>query len=170
MPYVDQAVQVLILLGVPSVVLALRRRGARGRRLVAASASALLGYVLLVMMTAHNVDVVHGVAVRGVRFDGTPFRYDFHAYALLLLGAVLTWPCVLAARLAGPLGRGEAGARGAALRVVAAVLAVCLPLIPVHACFGVLISAVAAACGGAVAIATRPAPRPDAPALVSALP
>ena len=67
--------------------------------------------------------------------SGRPFAYDWRTYSLLLFGALLI---VLGRRV---LRAALAGDRAAVLRATGLVLLICAPTIPVHAFFGVLMTA-----------------------------
>jgi hypothetical protein len=93
-----------------------------------------LGLVLLCTMSAHLIEIL-GRLVVGTSSVGTALPYDFRAYSLLLLGVVLVASGVYLMRQAGALGRGEPGARAAAVRGVIVVLLLNVPLIPIQAFF-----------------------------------
>ena len=139
----DRAVLATIVISVGLAVWQLRTRGARGGRLFAASWMAFFGIALIVMMGAHSLDiVVHGLA-RGTRITGEPWRYDFHMYALHLLGGVLIWQGGNALRVTPALAAGSAE-RGVALRPVVITLFVVAPLIPVQPFFGTILTTLSA--------------------------
>lgn len=78
-------------------------------------------------------------------FQGAPFRYDFRAYSLLPLGAVMVAAGLRLLRLSQELGAGTAGGRGRAVRTLVAVLALIAPLIPVHGFFAIPLTVVGSA-------------------------
>jgi hypothetical protein len=136
----DRAVLATIAAGVAIVVFQLRKRGARGRRLFAAGWVAFFGLTLVVLMGAHSIDIVlHGIRT-GSRLNGEPWRYDFQMYALHLLSAVLVWQGIRALRAAVTLADTGADVRGQAVRPVLITLAVVLPLIPIQAFFGTILT------------------------------
>jgi hypothetical protein len=143
MPYVDIAVLLSIATGTGAALWLLRARGARKRRLLLGGWAAFQGATLVAMMTAHSVEILYHLAAGHETIAGTPWRYDFRTYSLLLLGAVLSGVGIHLLRLAAALGRGEGGARRRGVWTELALLAVVAPLIPVHAFFGVILTTLA---------------------------
>jgi hypothetical protein len=141
MPNSDLVVLTGLALGVPISALILRRRGARGRSLFSATWLAFFGLTLFLMMATHSVEVVYNTLRGEKALDGSVWTYNFRVYSLLLLAAVLIVQGIRCLRAAPRLGSSETRARQEALRATLIVLAVTAPLIPVHAFFGVLLSA-----------------------------
>ena len=150
------------------------RRRVRGRRLLAAMLLAFAGVALTLMLAAHCAEI--GYRLLGGRVYGEPpLRYDFRAYSLLLLGAVLIRQGVDALRAADGVSRGDPAAPGAARRAMGVVLAVAVPIIPIHPFFGPLATGVgvlgmtgAVIARGTAARAARRAEHDMAPATASA--
>ena len=136
---VDLTVLLAILLGTGAAVRRLRRRGARRRALLLAGWAAFQGVALVAMMTAHSVEILYHLAAGHDTFAGTPWTYDFRTYSLLLLGAVLGAQGGWFLSLAPGLGAGDPEARRAAVRAKLVLLATVLPIVPVHAFFGVIL-------------------------------
>jgi hypothetical protein len=101
---------------------------------------AFYGYALVAMLAAHCADVAYSTAVHARSPDGSVFAYNWRTYSLLLFGGLLMRQGVACLRAARRLARGEADARGDALRAVAVVLAVVLPTVPLHGVFGTAFS------------------------------
>jgi hypothetical protein len=116
---------------------------ARGRQLVAATWLGFFGLLLVISMFAHSIEVLAHVFRRDVALTGDPRAYDFRTYSLLLLGGVLIVIGAGVLRAAADVGRGRTGGRAHATRRTVAALAVVLPLIPIQAFFGILVSALA---------------------------
>ena len=173
MPHVDLVVLVLLVVGLIAGTVLHVRRGARGRRLLAAAFATFYGHTLVTMLTFHCVDVLYVLVHRlPSPMTGATVAYDWRTYSLLLFGALLVR---LGARSVGAalrLGRGDPAARGDLLRLTALVLAVVLPVVPIHAFFGYLISGASALTMLVVGVAGRaPAPTPTAAdAAASAVP
>ena len=117
------------------------------------------------MLGAHTVEITYHLIAGDTRVSGDPWRVDFHAYSLYLLGAILIWQGVRLLRSAWLLARSQPGARGAAIRPLLVTLGVVLPLIAVHAFFGVLLSTIGSITLGVVLV---PLPEETAPAAASA--
>jgi drug/metabolite transporter (DMT)-like permease len=141
---IDQVVLILILLGTVGAAVMIRQRGARGRRWFGASALAFFGVVVTAMMGAHTVETSYHLVVGDIRLNGKPWAYDFHFYALQLISAVLIWQGVRALALAGTVARASASRRRDVIGPVLVTLGVCIPLIPVHAFFGVMYTVLSA--------------------------
>jgi hypothetical protein len=138
MPSSDQLVLAGVAIGTPLAAFLLRRRGARGRLWFSASWLAFFGIALLLMMSAHTVEVIYNTIHGGKTIEGSAWGYNFRTYSLLLLAGVLLSQAVRALRAAALLARGDGAARKRALSAAAIVLAVSAPLIPVHAFFGMI--------------------------------
>lgn len=151
----DKLVLSAITLGTVAAVLLLRHRGARGLRLFAAGWAAFYGVVLVAMLSGHCIEIGYNTLQGSRGFDGTPFAYNWRTYSLLLFGGVLIRLGVRALRAALGIGGGEAGARGRMLGTVGVVLAIVLPIIPIHPPFGYLISGISALTLAVVALAAR---------------
>ncbi|HEV2149651.1 MAG TPA: hypothetical protein VGR37_19785 [Longimicrobiaceae bacterium] len=136
MPLPDIAVLLAIALGTPALGALLWRRGVRGRRFFTAMWVGFYGLVLTVMMTAHCLDVLSRLYV-GRGYDGAAFPYDFRAYALLLLGALVVGCGARVLRAGLGLGSADPASRREGIRVTVAVLAVVAPLIPIHSFFAI---------------------------------
>lgn len=149
---IDQVVLIIILLGTSAGTVVLRRRGIRGRLWLMASALAFFGIVLTAMMGAHTVEVTYHLVVGDARFNGEPWAYDFHFYSLQLLSVVLIWQGVRALGLAARIGPTRHTRRDV-LHPMLVTLGVCLPLIPVHAFFGVMYTTLSAVVLSVVALA-----------------
>jgi hypothetical protein len=109
---------------------AMWRRGARGRRLLAGTWVFFYGLFLAVMLSAHSL-VILGLRLFE-RPAGAPFAYDFHLYALLLVGAVFISQGVRFMRAAPRLCAQTGGGRREALRASLVVLGLAVPLIPLQ--------------------------------------
>ena len=142
-PLSDLAVLAAITLATILWVRWLWRRGVRGRDLLASGWLGFLGLVLIVTLLAHNVDIASRLIVsRG--HDGPAFGYNFRFYSLQLLGVVLIGCGVQLVRAAAGLGLGNPAARGSAMRTLALVLLVVVPLIPIQAFFAIPLSVLGA--------------------------
>src|SRR5215204_4524464 len=90
MPFVDPIVMAslaLALLGAPVVAW---RRGARGRRLLAAFFALFYGATLVVMLGAHCADVLYNTVRGNASVMGAgAFGLNWRTYSLLLFGALL---------------------------------------------------------------------------------
>jgi hypothetical protein len=138
---IDQVVQVLLLVGLVVVGVDHWRRGQRGWRLAALVFVSFYGVGLVATMSAHCADIIHNLVLRNRSVvDGSPFAYNWRTYSLLLFGVLLIGRgirCLAAARRFAP---GDPSARTDILRNGAVVLAITLPIIPIHAFFGTLVS------------------------------
>ena len=155
MPYVDPIVMAALALGLVACARFAWRSGARGRSLPAIFLAAFYGHTLVVMLAAHCADVVYATVVGRSSVDGSAIGYSWRTYSLLLFGALLIRQGVLCLRAARAMARGEMAARADVLRAAALVLALVLPLIPIHAFFGWLISGATALTLLVVALAGR---------------
>ena len=123
---------------------AMWRRGARGRALLAGTWVFFFGVFLTVMLSMHSL-VILGLRLFE-RPAGAPFVYDFHLYALLLVGAVFVSQGVRYLRAAARLA-GRSGGRREALTASLAVLGLAAPMIPIQF-FGLVLTF-----GGLVSVA-----------------
>jgi hypothetical protein len=140
MPHIDQIVLTLLALSLVGSIVFQARRGARGGRLAVAALATFYGLVLVTMLGGHCADVLYGLTHHLTSIHGQPFAYEWRTYSLLLFGVLLVRlgaRCVVAA---ASLGRGAAEARAAFLRTAATVLVIVVPIIPIHAFFGWLIT------------------------------
>ena len=139
MPATDLAV--LIVIGVCTVLaaLALRRRGARGPELRTAVWLCFYGTTLIAMMTAHSAEILYRLVSARAAAPGAGL-YDFRAYSLHLLSALLIGAGVICLRAVPGVTRARAEARRSARRASLFALAVVAPLIPIQPVFGVLLS------------------------------
>ena len=137
---IDQVVQVFLLVGLIVVGIDHWRRGQRGWRLAALVFVSFYGVGLVATMAAHCADIIHNLVLRNRSLvDGSPFTYNWRTYSLLLFGVLLIDRGIRVLRAARRFAGGDASARDI-LRNGAVVLAITLPIIPIHAFFGVLIS------------------------------
>ena len=138
---IDQVVQIVLLVGLIVVGIDHWRRGQRGWRLAALAFVSLYGVGLVATMSAHCADIIHNLVLRNRSFvNGSPFTYNWRTYSLLLFGVLLIDRGIRVLRAARRFAGGDASARTDILRNGAVVLAITLPIIPIHAFFGVLIS------------------------------
>jgi len=137
---IDQVVQIALFVGLIVVGIDHWRRGQRGWRLAALVFVSFYGVGLVVTMTAHCADIIHNLALRNHSMDGSPFAYNWRTYSLLLFGVLLIDRGIRVLRAARRFAAGDHAARTDILKGGALVLAITLPLIPVHAVFGVLMS------------------------------
>lgn len=162
----DLLVLLATALSLPLAAVLLARRGARGADLGAAVGTAAFGIFLVAAMTAHNVEVAVGWFVRERLSGDGPHGLDFRTYALFLLGGILTGAGVVALRAAPGVGWGLRSRRRSALRAVGTTLAVSVPLVAVHAFFGVLVTALGLVTALVLAAGGRPSgstPEPASP-------
>jgi hypothetical protein len=140
MPYTDPIVFSLILASLFVGLAYQWRRGLRGRTLAVTVFAMWYSAGVIATMVLHDLDVLYGLSHHLKSETGTPFAYDWRTYSLLLFGALMIWfgvRCLLAALR---MGRGDTTARSEFLRLVAGVLVIVLPLIPVHPFFGPIAS------------------------------
>lgn len=137
---IDQVVQIALFVGLIVVGIDHWRRGQRGWRLAALVFVSFYGVGLVVTMSAHCADIIHNLALRNRSMDGSPFAYNWRTYSLLLFGVLLIDRGIRVLRAARRFAAGDPAARSDILKSGALVLAITLPLIPVHAVFGVLMS------------------------------
>jgi hypothetical protein len=163
MPHVDQIVIACLALGLLGCAAFAWRAGARRGRFAALLFAAFYGWTLVVMLAAHCADVTYASVLHTPSFgDQRPMTYDWRTYSLLLFGAILIRQGVRSMAAARAMARGDDAARGEALRATGLVLALVLPLIPVHAFFGWLISGASALTLLVVGLAGRGAVRAPA--------
>lgn len=168
MPHIDQIVMGALLLGLVGCAAFAWRSGARGGRLAALFFAAFYGWTLVVMLSAHCVDVTYAVVLHNPSFgDHQPMKYDWRTYSLLLFGAVLIRQGVRSLSAARAMARGDDRARVDALRAAGLVLLLVLPILPIHAFFGALISGASALTLVVVGVAGRRVVRAAVPELAS---
>jgi len=139
---IDQVVQILLLVGLLVVGIDHWRRGPRGWRLAALVFVSFYGVGVVAMMSAHCADIIHNVVLRNRSVvDGSAFTYNWRTYSLLLLGVLLIDRGIRCLRAPRRFAAGDTAARIDILRNAGVVLAITLPIIPIHAFFGVLMSA-----------------------------
>jgi hypothetical protein len=131
----------------------LRKRGARGGRLLAVTLIFFYGIFLSVMLFMHNM-VILGLRIFE-RPAGSEFSYDFHLYSLILLGAVLLLQGIKSVRAALRLYGGDENGVGEARRAALLVLAVAIPLIPLQF-FGIFLTVLSVLNLAAMSLFLRP--------------
>jgi hypothetical protein len=138
---IDQVVQILLLVGLLVVGIDHWRRGRRGWRLAALVFVSFYGVGLVATMSAHCADIIHNLVLRNRSVvDGSPFAYNWRTYSLLLFGVLLIDRGIRCLAAARRFAAGDPSARTDIFRNGAVVLAITLPIIPIHAFFGVLMS------------------------------
>jgi len=137
---IDQVVQIALVVGLIVVAVDHWRRGQRGWRLAALVFVSFYGVGLVATMAAHCADIIHNLAVRNRSMDGSLFSYNWRTYSLLLFGVVLVDRGIRILVAARQFAAGGPTARNDILRSGAVVLAITLPIIPIQAVFGVLMS------------------------------
>lgn len=138
---IDQVVQIVLFVGLIVVGIDHWRRGQRGWRLAALAFVSFYGVGLVATMAAHCADIIHNLVLRNRSMvDGAPFTYNWRTYSLLLFGVLLIDRGIRCLGAARRFAAGKPGARNDILRNGAVVLAITLPIIPIHAVFGVLMS------------------------------
>ena len=138
---IDQVVQILLLVGLIVIGIDHWRHGQRGWRLAALVFVSFYGVGLVATMTAHCADIIHNVVLRNRSVvDGSPFTYNWRTYSLLLFGVLLIDRGIRCLRAARRFAAGDSAARTDILKSGALVLAITLPIIPIHAFFGTLVS------------------------------
>jgi hypothetical protein len=155
MPHIDLLVLVTLVATFGVCARLQWRRGARGRRLAAGLAAGFHGSALVVMLAGHCVDILYSVAVGNRSPDGSVFAYNWRTYSLLLFGVLLVRAGVDALRIAMRLAAGDTAAHADHRRLVALVLAIVAPTIPLHGIFGWAISGLSALAAATVALAAR---------------
>jgi hypothetical protein len=138
---IDQVVQIALLVGLIVVSVDHWRRGQRGWRLAALVFVSFYGVGLVATMSAHCADIIHNL-ILGNRslMDGSPFKYNWRTYSLLLFGVLLIDRGIRILVAARQFAAGGPAARNDILRSGAVVLAITFPIIPIQAVFGVLMS------------------------------
>jgi hypothetical protein len=169
MPHVDLIVLVLLAAGLLASVIVPWRRGVRGRRLLATAMAAFYGHTLVTMLAFHCIDILYGLANRLQSMTGAPFRWDWRTYSLLLFGTLLVRLGADCLTAAAGIARGEPAARARFLRRAALVLGLVLPIVPIHAFFGYLISGATALALLVVAAAGRERARVAPPSVAPAV-
>jgi hypothetical protein len=140
MPYTDPIVLGLIL---ASLIFSLGyqwRRGLRWKPLAVTVFAMWFSFGVISTMILHCLDVLYGLSHHRTSMTGKPFAYDWRTYSLLLFGALMIWfgaRCLIAALR---MGRGDDSARLEFLRLVAVILVIVLPIIPVSPFFGPIAS------------------------------
>jgi hypothetical protein len=138
---IDQVVQIVLFIGLIVVGLDHRRRGQRRWRLAALTFISFYGVGLVASMSAHCADIIHNLVLRNRSVvDGSPFTYNWRTYSLLLFGILLIGRGIRILVAVRRFAAGDPTARGHILRSSAVVLAITLPIIPIQAVFGVLMS------------------------------
>ena len=141
MPYIDQIVLALLLVGLLGSGLDHFRRGHRRWRLTAFTCLSFYGVGLTAMLAAHCADVIYNVALANASvINGSRFAYDWRTYSLLLFGGVITDRGVRILRAVRRYSAGDTTPRAEILRHAGVVLAVTLPTIPIHAFFGTIMT------------------------------
>jgi hypothetical protein len=139
MPNPDVLVPIGLLAGVLFGWHNLRRRGLRKQDLVMSLWVLFYGLALVLMMALHVFEVTYHLVAGGTTLTGQAWRYDFRSYSLLLLGALLIWQGVVLLKSAGGVTRTREICFEA-FKATAIVLAVVVPLIPIQAFFGVILT------------------------------
>jgi hypothetical protein len=164
MPYTDPIVLGLLLISLLGSLVYQWRRGLRGGRLAVVSFAMFYGFAVISALGMHCLDVSYGLTHHLTSFGtGKPFAWDWHTYSLLLFGVLMIWFGARCVRYALGMGRGDADARAAFLRLTGVMLVVVLPLITMQPLFGVAgaalsVIALLAVGLGARAIATSASP------------
>ena len=138
---IDRVVQIVLFIGLIMVGVDHWRRGQRGWRLAALTFISFYGVGLVATMSAHCADIIHNLVLRNRSVvDGSPFTYNWRTYSLLLFGILLIDRGIRILVAARRFATGNPTARSHILRSSAVVLAITLPIIPIQAVFGVLMS------------------------------
>jgi hypothetical protein len=142
MVHIDTVLLIVLLVGLIAAGVGHWRRGQRGWRLIGLAFLSVYGVGLVAMLSAHCVDILYNLilANRSV-VDGSAFTYNWRTYSLLLFGVLLLERGVRVLFATRRLAARDSQARADILRNAGVVLAITLPTIPIHAFFGVLISA-----------------------------
>jgi hypothetical protein len=136
MPYTDPIVLGLVLLSLLASIVFQWRRGLRGRLLGVTVFAMFFSLAVIASMVMHDLDVLWGLTHRLPSMTGKPFAYDWRTYSLLLFGALMVWLGARCLRAALRMGRGDVVGRTEFLRLTAVMLAIVLPIIPIHPFFG----------------------------------
>jgi hypothetical protein len=138
MPYTDPIVLGLLIVSLIGSLAYQWRRGLRGGRLAVVAFAMFYGLSVIVALGMHSVDVLYALTHRLQSFStGRTFGWDWHTYSLLLFGVFLVWLGARCLRYALWMGRGDANARTAFLRLAGIMLVVVLPIVPIQPMFGV---------------------------------
>ncbi|HET6763690.1 MAG TPA: hypothetical protein VFH27_08455 [Longimicrobiaceae bacterium] len=140
----DMMVLIATALGTIATAVAFWRMGVRGRRLAVSVWAGFYGVAMIVMLAAHCIEIAYNTLTHAPAFGGGTFKYDWRVYSLELMGVLLIVLGVRALRAAVGMARGHAEARAAMLKTLAVVLAIALPIIPIHWFFGYLVSGLTA--------------------------
>jgi hypothetical protein len=139
MPYTDPIVLGLLLASLLGSFVYQSRRGLRGGRLAVVSFAMFYGLSVIAALGMHCLDVLYGLSHHLTSFGtGKTFAWDWHTYSLLLFGVLMIALGARCLRYALWMGRGDAGARTAFLRLAGVMLVIVLPLIPIQAFFAVV--------------------------------
>ena len=139
MPYSDPIVLGFLLLSLFGSLVYQWRRGLRGGRLAVVTFAMFYGLSVISALTMHCLDLLYGWSRHLTSFGtGKPFAWDWHLYSLLLFGALLIWLGAQCLRRALRMGHGDAAARSEFLRLVAVMLGIVLPVIPIQPLFGMV--------------------------------
>ena len=137
MPYTDPIVLGLLIVSLIGSLAYQWRRGLRGGRLAVVVFAMFYGLSVIVALGMHCVDVLYGVTHHLTSFrTGKPFAWDWPTYSLLLFGVFMVWLGARCVRYALWMGRGDAGARTAFLRVAGVMLLIVLPIVWMQPLFG----------------------------------
>ena len=158
MPYTDPIVLALLVVSLIGSLVLQWRRGLRGGRLAIVTFAMFYGLSVIATLGMHSLDVLYGLTHHLTSFGtGKPFAWDWHAYSLLLFGALMIWlgaQCVRRAlRMATAADAGAA--RAEFLRLAGVMLLVVLPIIPIQPLFGVAGSALSVIALLAVGLGAR---------------
>jgi hypothetical protein len=138
MPYSDPIVLGLLIVSLIGSLVYQWRRGLRGLRLAVVTFAMFYGLSVIVALGMHCVDVLYGLTYRRVSFrTGKTFAWDWHTYSLLLFGVLMVWLGARCVWYALRMGRGDAGARTAFLRLAGILLLIVLPVVWIQPLFGV---------------------------------
>jgi len=138
MPYTDPIVLGLLIVSLIGSLAYQWRRGLRGGRLAVVTFAMFYGLSVIVALGMHDVDVLYGLTHRLESFGtGKPFAWNWHTYSLLLFGVLMVWFGARCVRYALWMGRGDAGARTAFLRLALVMLLIVLPIVWIQPLFGV---------------------------------
>jgi hypothetical protein len=140
----DKTVLITIGVATAAAIVAFWRMGVRGRRYAVSTWAAFYGIAITTMLAMHCIEIAYYTVIGAKSFKDGVFKYDFRVYGLELMGAVLVVLGIRALRAAVGMARGEREARRSMLKTLAVVLAVALPIIPIHWIFGYLVSGLSA--------------------------
>ena len=138
MPYTDPIVLGLLIVSLIGSLAYQRRRGLRGGRLAVVTFAMFYGLAVIAALGMHDVDVLYGLTHHLTSFGtGKPFAWNWHTYSLLLFGVLMVWFGARCVRYAVWMGRGDASARTAFLRLAFVLLLIVLPIVWIQPFFGV---------------------------------